>query len=77
MRIVLHNQIYRHYKGKLYKIITFARSTDNPSEIHVIYQAQYTEPKYGQNCIWSRKLHEFNDDVIINGIKQRRFTLQK
>ena len=45
--------IFRHFKGKEYKIITIAKDSDNLKEI-VVYQAQYDN----KQC-WTRKIEEF------------------
>ena len=45
--------IFRHFKGKEYKIITIAKDSDNLKEI-VVYQAQY-----GEGQCWTREIEEF------------------
>ncbi len=74
---IISNQIYRHYKNKLYKIITTARSTTDPNSIHVIYQALYDDKVFGDYCVWSRELSQFIDEVEVDGIRQKRFTQVK
>lgn len=77
MKLPQSRQIYRHYKKKLYKVITVSRSTDDPKHSFVIYQSQYTDKVYGKNCVWSRKLKELQDDVTVNGNVVKRFTLEE
>jgi len=74
-------QVYRHYKGKLYQIIAVARSTEQVTDMYIIYKALYHDPIYGEGCIWARKESEFTSEVrevLLNGIHAppcKRFTL--
>ena len=38
--------IYRHFKGKLYKVIGIARNSESPEEKFVVYQAMYNDEKF-------------------------------
>lgn len=73
----LTGRIYRHYKNQLYKIIAISRSTDKPSEKFVVYEAQYTDPMFGKNCIWCRSLLEFNQPVLVENKPVPRFILHE
>jgi hypothetical protein len=67
--------IYKHYSGKLYKVIGIAHDSEDPSILRVIYQGLYNCPIYGAHPIWSRKYEVFIEHVVVNGIRQPRFTI--
>ncbi|WP_130836969.1 DUF1653 domain-containing protein [Lachnoclostridium sp. Marseille-P6806] len=46
-------ELYRHFRGKLYQIVTLAKDSET-GETAVVYQALY--PPYG---VWVRKLSDF------------------
>ena len=48
---------FKHFKGKLYKIITIAKDSEDLNDI-VIYQGQYDD----KPC-WCRKVEEFFSEV--------------
>lgn len=64
---------YRHYSGKLYKVIALARDTEDISILRVVYQALYKDPQFGSNALWVRPYNMFAQDVIIKGKAQPRF----
>ncbi len=44
---------FKHFKGKIYKILTIAKDSEDLSEL-IIYQGQYDD----KPC-WSRKIDDF------------------
>ncbi|MBQ4813472.1 hypothetical protein A7985_16675 [Pseudoalteromonas luteoviolacea] len=63
----LKKGIYRHYKGKEYKVLFVATHSES-QETLVIYQTLY-----GNYDHWARPLSMFVEEVEVNGIAQPRF----
>lgn len=57
---------YKHYKGNFYKVIGVAKHTETSEDL-VIYRSLKDE------IIWARPLSMWNDEVIVDNVKQRRF----
>ncbi len=60
-------EIYEHYKGKQYKVLSVGRNSETLEEI-IVYQALY-----GNHDVWVRPLKMFSENVVINGLSQPRF----
>ena len=60
---------YRHYKGNEYEVIGVARHSET-QEVLVVYRALY-----GERDLWVRPRTMFLDDVLVDGKRQKRFTL--
>ena len=60
--------IYRHFKGKEYRLLMLARHSET-EELMVVYQ-----PLYGERGIWVRPAAMWNETVERDGVKQKRFT---
>ena len=60
---------YRHYKGMLYDVLGTARHSET-LEPMTLYRALY-----GEHGLWVRPAAMFNEDVVIDGVRQPRFTL--
>lgn len=59
---------YRHYKGGEYEVVGTVRHSET-LEPMTLYRALY-----GQLGLWVRPAAMFNEDVVIQGIRQPRFT---
>ena len=53
---------YKHYKGKLYKVIGIAKHSETLEEM-VIYQALYDSEEFGKNALWVRPTSIFLETV--------------
>ncbi len=60
--------LYRHYKGLLYEVIGTARHSES-LEPMTLYRALY-----GEKGLWVRPAAMFEEDVVIDGVQQPRFT---
>jgi hypothetical protein len=65
---------YRHFKGKLYQLLSVARHSEDLS-LMVVYKALYTSPDFGPDTIWVRPLSMWSELVSVNGQKVERFQL--
>ncbi|MCE2786777.1 MAG: DUF1653 domain-containing protein [Bacteroidota bacterium] len=64
--------IYKHYKGKLYKVTGFARHSETLEEM-VIYEALYDSEEFGYGATWVRPRKMFEEEVIVKGAAYSRF----
>ena len=60
--------LYRHFKGKEYRLLYVARHSET-LEPMVVYQALY-----GERGIWVRPAAMWNETVERNGVQSKRFT---
>lgn len=60
---------YRHYKGKDYSVLGFARHSET-EEVMVLYV-----PLYGEGGYWVRPLTMFTENVVVEGSEVPRFAL--
>ncbi len=60
---------YRHYKGKDYSVVGFARHSET-EEMMVLYV-----PLYGEGGYWVRPLAMFAGTVVVDGNTVPRFAL--
>lgn len=59
--------LYRHYKGMLYEVLGTVRHSES-LEPMTLYRALY-----GEKGLWVRPAAMFNEEVVIDGIRQPRF----
>lgn len=61
--------IYKHYKGKEYRVIGIAKHSETLEEL-VVYEALYDNEL---SRLWARPLEMFLDEVEVDGKKIPRF----
>lgn len=66
-------EVYKHYKGDLYRICFIAEHND-PDEICIIYEAIYENPDFPY---FSRLFSSWFEVIKYNGKEVSRFCLQK
>lgn len=59
---------YRHYKGGLYEVVGTVRHSES-LEPMTLYRALY-----GEHGLWVRPAAMFQEEVVIDGVRQPRFT---
>ncbi|MDD5699904.1 MAG: DUF1653 domain-containing protein [Candidatus Nanoarchaeia archaeon] len=64
--------VYKHFKGKLYRVIGTAIHSETLEE-HVVYRALYDDEKFGKNCLWIRPKKMFLGLVKADGKEIPRF----
>lgn len=62
--------LYRHYKGLLYEVLGTVRHSETLEPL-TLYRALY-----GERGLWVRPAAMFNEEVVIDGTAQPRFTRQ-
>ena len=62
--------LYKHYKGMHYEVVGTVRHSES-LEPMTLYRALY-----GERGLWVRPAAMFNEEVVIKGIRQPRFTKQ-
>jgi hypothetical protein len=63
-------EVYRHYKGDLYRIVLLAEHS-NDNEWMVVYEAMYEHP---DAPYFTRPLREWGEEVEWSGSTCRRFS---
>lgn len=59
---------YRHYKGMFYQVLATVRHSE-ALEPATLYRALY-----GEHGLWVRPAAMFNEELVIDGVRQLRFT---
>ncbi len=62
--------LYLHYKGLPYEVIGTVRHSET-LEPMTLYRALY-----GERGLWVRPAAMFNEEVVIDGVRRRRFAPQ-
>ena len=62
--------LYRHYKGQPYQVIGTVRHSET-LEPMTLYRALY-----GERGLWIRPAAMFNEEVVVDGVRQPRFARQ-
>lgn len=65
---MLKKGIYKHFKGNKYELIDVAKHSETLEDM-VVYRALY-----GDGGVWVRPLSMWDEEVIHNGEKVKRFT---
>lgn len=65
-------QIYKHFKGDTYKIITVAKHTENNEELLVVYE-RLTDLNHSGWRIWARPEKMFLEIIEKDDYKGPRF----
>lgn len=60
-------EIYRHYKGNVYRVICTARHSEDLSELVIYEDVNNPEKK------WARPVEMWDEEVAVNGEKVKRF----
>lgn len=66
----MKNKIYQHYKGNFYEVLEIGLHSETLEEM-VIYRSLKDEK------IWVRPISMWDEEVIVNGEKVKRFTYIK
>lgn len=69
---LIQSGIYRHYKGKLYRVIGIAKHSETLDDM-VVYQALYDSEECGNHTLWVRPLPMFLETIESDGQKIPRF----
>jgi hypothetical protein len=62
--------LYRHYKGLMYEVLGTVRHSES-LEPMTLYRALY-----GERGMWVRPAAMFEEEVVIDGLRQPRFARQ-
>jgi hypothetical protein len=62
--------LYRHYKGLMYEVLGTVRHSES-LEPMTLYRALY-----GEHGMWVRPAAMFEEEVVIDGLRQARFERQ-
>ena len=63
---------YKHYKGKEYEVVGVATHSETLEEV-VVYKALYSIEGKGENSLWVRPKNMFEEEIVSDGKKIKRF----
>ncbi len=67
---IIKNGLYRHYKGKNYKLIDIVKHSETQEDL-ILYQCMYQNDS---STLWVRPITNFFSKVIMDGIEIDRFS---
>jgi hypothetical protein len=67
------NEIYKHYKGGLYEMLGVALHSETQEEL-VVYKSLSRSEQFPAGSLWVRPRIMFEEEVLIDGVKQARFS---
>lgn len=65
---MIEKGVYKHFKGNMYEVVDVAKHSETLEEM-VVYRALY-----GDGGLWVRPLAMWDEEVLYNGEKVKRFT---
>ncbi len=65
---MIEKGIYKHFKGNMYEVVDIAKHSETLEEM-VVYRALY-----GEGGLWVRPSVMWEEEVLHNGEKVKRFT---
>ena len=73
---MVKNGIYKHHKGKLYKVIGMVRHSETVEEL-VLYHQMYDSERFSREQLWVRPRAMFEEVLVKEGKRMKRFELVK
>ncbi len=67
--MIIEKGIYIHFKGNRYEVLGMVKHSETLEDM-VLYKALY-----GEGGVWVRPASMWNEEVLHNGNKVKRFTL--
>lgn len=67
---IIKNGLYRHYKGKNYKLIDIVKHSETQEDL-ILYQCMYHNDS---SVLWVRPISNFFSKVTTDGIEVDRFS---
>ncbi len=74
---ILKPGIYKHFKGKYYRVLGVSRNSENEHEERVVYESLYEHEKYGFGQLWDRPKKMFEETIERDGKRMKRYEFVK